>query len=109
VETVPGTAKLYDADNTELVTLADESAAEFQGTGSAIGLFAFFENGVARANSSSRSLRIYSFKVTNAYGDKTLDLIPVLDKESVPCMYDKVSGEYFYNTNGETFIAGGAV
>lgn len=34
------------------------------------------------------------------------DFIPVLDKEGVACMYDKVSGEFFYNKGKEPFIVG---
>lgn len=34
-----------------------------------------------------------------------LDLIPVI-KDSIPCMYDKVSGELFYNQGTGQFIAG---
>ena len=34
------------------------------------------------------------------------DFIPVLDKKGVACMYDKVSGEFFYNKGTGTFIVG---
>lgn len=40
-------------------------------------------------------------------GATVLDLIPVLDKNGVACMYDKVSGEFFYNQGEGEFIAGG--
>lgn len=36
-------------------------------------------------------------------GKLVYDLIPVLDKDLVPCMYDKVSGQYFYNQGGGEF------
>ena len=32
------------------------------------------------------------------------DLIPVLDNDYVPCMYDKVSGELFYNKGAGEFV-----
>ena len=39
---------------------------------------------------------IYYCQITQ--GDKVImDLIPVLDKDLVPCMYDKVSGRFLYN------------
>lgn len=34
------------------------------------------------------------------------DFIPVIDMNDVPCMYDKVSGEFFYNKGKGTFIYG---
>ena len=34
------------------------------------------------------------------------DFIPVLDKDGVPCMYDKVEGKFYYNAGTGDFIAG---
>lgn len=34
------------------------------------------------------------------------DMIPVLDENNVPCMYDYVSGQFFYNRGTGDFIAG---
>ena len=34
------------------------------------------------------------------------DLIPVLDYDNTPCMYDKVSGEFFYNQGTGEFLYG---
>lgn len=47
--------------------------------------------------------RIYSFKMLQG---TTLvrDFIPVLDWNNVPCMYDKVSGELFYNQGSGEFL-----
>lgn len=46
--------------------------------------------------------RIYCCEITE--GDKVImHLIPVLDKDLVPCMYDKVSGQYFYNQGDGEF------
>ena len=46
--------------------------------------------------------KIYSCEITE--GDKlVMDLIPVLDKNLVACMYDKVSGKYFYNQGDGEF------
>jgi hypothetical protein len=52
--------------------------------------------------------KISYFKI---YQDDTLvrDFIPVLDQYGIPCMYDKVSGEFFYNQGTGQFIAGPAV
>ena len=48
--------------------------------------------------------RIYRCMYTD--GTTTVDLIPVLDKDGVACMYDKVSEQYFYNAGTGSFIAG---
>ena len=34
------------------------------------------------------------------------DFIPVLDKDGVPCMYDKAEGKFYYNAGTGQFIAG---
>lgn len=49
--------------------------------------------------------RLYSF---SAFRDDEIimDLIPVLDKEGVPCMYDKIENKYYYNQGTGQFIAG---
>lgn len=48
---------------------------------------------------------IHSCKI---YANNTLvrDFIPVLDNDLVPCMYDKVSGEFFYNQGTGEFVRG---
>ncbi len=50
------------------------------------------------------SCRIYALKIYDA-GDKVVrDFIPVLDWYNKPCMYDKVSGELFYNKGTGDFL-----
>ena len=46
--------------------------------------------------------RVYSFSMTKN-NVKLIDLIPVLDNSNVPCMYDKISGQLFYNQGTGTF------
>ncbi len=48
---------------------------------------------------------------TKLYDNNILvrDMIPVLDKNGTPCMYDKVSNTFFYNAGTGDFIAGPAV
>jgi hypothetical protein len=48
--------------------------------------------------------KIYSFEYED--GGTKLTLIPVLDSNGVACMYDKVSGKFFYNQGTGNFIAG---
>lgn len=49
--------------------------------------------------------KLYYVKLWNK-GKLVRDLIPVIDEEGVICMYDKVSGEFFYNQGTGNFIAG---
>lgn len=56
-------------------------------------------NGKASEHSASR---IWYFKLYNNAGI-LCDLIPVLDADGTPCMYDKVSRKCFYNSGKGTF------
>ena len=49
--------------------------------------------------------RLHSCKI---YDDNTLvrDFIPVLDSQGVACLFDKVTGEFYYNAGTGSFIAG---
>ena len=110
-ESAPGTGTIYDADGNALVTLTDESVSEYSGDGCRIGLFYIVGTTYKIHGAAEKTgLRIHSFKITDVYGVAKIDLIPVLDADNVPCMYDKVSGEYLYDASGANgFIAGGAV
>lgn len=48
--------------------------------------------------------RIYKYKYSD--GVTTIDLIPVLDYNNRPAMYDKISGQFFYNQGTDEFIVG---
>lgn len=50
-------------------------------------------------------VRIYSCWI-EVDGTLVRDFIPVLDMNDVPCMYDKVSGEFFYNKGTGQFTYG---
>ena len=58
-------------------------------------------------NSNTATGKIYYSKIWQN-GKLVRDLIPVLDNDMTPCMYDKVSGELFYNmnTSGGGFTTG---
>lgn len=50
-------------------------------------------------------VKIYKFKITN--NNQVIgDFIPVLDLNDVPCMYDKVTKEFFYNLGTGDFLYG---
>ena len=63
------------------------------------------EIGLFAQKYGTKSNRIHACKI---YKGSTLvrDFIPVLDWDMAPCMYDKVSGELFYNQGTGNFIAG---
>ena len=56
-------------------------------------------------NFGSTYIEVYAVKI---YLNNTLvrDFIPVLDSLGVPCMYDKVTQQFFYNQGTGDFIAG---
>lgn len=49
------------------------------------------------------SMRFFSAKVIDG-GRLTLDLIPVIDNEDVPCIYNRANGEFYYNQSEKPFI-----
>ncbi len=51
-------------------------------------------------------LRIYRVWLKRANNTLVRDFIPVLDPDGVPCMYDRVSETFFYNSGTGDFIAG---
>ena len=52
---------------------------------------------------SRTSFRCHSLKVWD--GENLIrDMIPILDSDDVPCMYDKVSEEFFYNQGTGEFL-----
>lgn len=50
------------------------------------------------------NIRIYKFELIQ--GETHIDLIPVLDVNRVPCMYDRVENKFYYNAGMGDFIAG---
>lgn len=50
-----------------------------------------------------RNLRIYSFTISKD-GNKIMNLIPALDRNGTPCMYDTVSKQTFYNAGQGSFL-----
>lgn len=50
--------------------------------------------------------KIYYAKITNGQGEMTLNCIPCLDTEGVPCMFDLVSRKSFYNQGTGSFTWG---
>ena len=53
--------------------------------------------------------KIYEFKITSDSEGIVAHFKPCLDEEGVPCMYDIVSGGYFYKQNGKEFTHGKSI
>lgn len=51
----------------------------------------------------STNSRIYRITI-NRNGNALYDMIPVLDKNKVPCLYDKVENKYYYNQGTGDFV-----
>lgn len=56
--------------------------------------------------SNTSGTKIYEYKVVSSNGDVLLNLVPVLDYNGIPCMYDKVEQKFYYNAGTGDFIAG---
>lgn len=67
----------------------------------AIVLFARGASSYAENGNRTRG-KIYYSKIWNK-GELVREFIPVLDTNDVPCLYDKISGEFFYNNGTGTF------
>ncbi len=74
-------------------------------TSSFVSPYSMYLFAIHRASYSTGRSRIYYCKL---YDNHVLvrDFIPVLDKDGVPCMYDKVEGKFYYNAGTGQFIAG---
>lgn len=64
------------------------------------------ESGTTIDPSGKIKARIYSFKVTDSNNQKLIELVPVLDGNGVPCMWDTVSQTFFYNQGTGDFLYG---
>ena len=58
---------------------------------------------IFRGTSSRGKLRLKRFYITRN-GAYTLNLIPTLDRNGTPCMYDTVSKQTFYNAGTGEFL-----
>ena len=67
-------------------------------------LFGTNRTGKAMVNGTyCRNLRIYSFTISKD-GNKIMNLIPALDRNVTPCMYDSISKQTFYNAGTGEFL-----
>ena len=66
-------------------------------------LFALNQNGSLEASSFYTGMKLYYWKYWHN-GTLTQHLIPVLDNNFIPCLYDLISENYYYNAGSGEFI-----
>ena len=93
------TVAIYNTSGT-LISSGNTSSDNVNSTPTLdIYLFAYNINGTA---SNFSTIRVYEFIVKNQSGTERLHFVPVT-KNGTPCMYDLVSGTYFYNSGTGSF------
>jgi len=67
--------------------------------------------GCLNNNGSVQYIQPYKLYYCKIYEGETLvkDYIPVKDINNIVCLYDKISGQYFYNQGTGNFIVGGEI
>ena len=69
-------------------------------------VYLFTTNRYKTASSAAFIGKIYYAKITNSQGEMTLNCIPCLDTEGVPCLYDLISKKALYNIGTGSFTWG---
>lgn len=96
--------KIEVVDNKQVIYLNDEhiytsGAKDYFTTNQNLYLFGMNNRGSFTYELRSRMSRVQIFKL----GVLVRDFIPVLDMNDTPCMYDKVTEEFFYNSGTGEF------
>lgn len=55
-------------------------------------------------NTTYAPMRLYEYSLTDSEGNYTQHLIPILDPNGIPCMYDTVAKKFHYNKGADTFL-----
>lgn len=58
---------------------------------------------IGRSSGTNFPIKIYGCKLYNGNGDLVRNFVPCLDDNNVPCMYEYVTQQTFYNTGTGTF------
>ena len=69
-------------------------------------VYLFTTNRNKSASSAAFIGKIYYAKITNGQGETTLNCIPCLDADGVPCLYDLISKKALYNIGTGSFTWG---
>lgn len=89
------------ADNYVDGVLVNTCTTEYDNPGIPIYLFAMNQNDTV-FHGTNDSLTLYSCEI-KVGGVEVRSFIPVLDFNDVPCLYDKISGNFFYNAGTGNF------
>lgn len=71
-----------------------------------LNVMAFTNNLGRQSGDTTTKARLYYSKIWDANGNLVRDLIPVLDDNDVPCLYDKINKQLYYNQGSGQFIYG---
>lgn len=69
-------------------------------------VYLFTTNRNGTAHTAAFIGKIYYAKITNSQGEMTLNCIPCLDADGVPCLYDLISKKALYNIGTGSFTWG---
>ena len=97
------TATYTRTDGNEYTGTLDNSAHDFDGTTIPFYLFGRNENGSATLPSGTLNIKFFSFFEN---GSTVMNLIPCLDSNGTPCMFDTVKRKTFYNAGTGDFLWG---
>ena len=87
----------------EYTSTIDNSAYDFDGTTIPFYLFGRNNNGSANLPSGTLSIWLFSFFEN---GSTVMNLVPCLDSNGTPCMFDTVKRKTFYNAGTGDFLWG---
>lgn len=104
----------FDATNTKkpVLTLTIGNATSSPVVGTIVRPSTTYVMGGIKSGSTinyNNFMKAHYNRIYNANNELIQDLRPCLDPNNVACMYDMVSGTYFYNQGTGEFIAGGTV
>lgn len=97
------TATYTKNDGSEHTEIIDGSAYDFDGTSIPFYIFGRNESGSARLPSGTLNIYFFSFFEN---GSTVMNLVPCLDADGVPCMFDTVKRKTFYNAGTGDFLWG---
>lgn len=96
---------VYDYESGNIDTVTTKYTSNFE---TPTNLYIGYKSSVFTESMINFQGRIYSCKIWQ--NDILVrDFIPVLDNEGVACLYEKVSGEFYYNQGTGDFIAGSKI
>lgn len=94
---------IYAKDGSEITNTFDNSAYDFGGT--TIPFYLFGRNNNGSATLTGGTLNIYFFSFFEN-GSMVMNLVPCLDSNGTPCMFDTVKRKTFYNAGTGDFLWG---